>query len=86
MSEQLANEKIIETLRRSFAPFRCVAQLQDYENRIGFRVYASNGEILGTFEGNTTDSVRDPKVLRQLVDDTRAFLERRHKVKFDKLR
>ena len=44
---KLSSEEVLEKVRRAFAPFHVVAELQDYHRKLGFRVYGENGEIVG---------------------------------------
>jgi hypothetical protein len=82
MADVLTNQQILEQLRHAFAPFSCVAELQDYERQIGFRVYGDGEAILGTFEGHLLASLRDPAAFRELIAETRSFLESRERVTF----
>jgi hypothetical protein len=79
MSIKLTSEDILEKIRRAFAPFHVVAELQDYHYKLGFRVYGENNEIIGTYEGSLVEPLRDPANLKQLIVDTRAHIESRNK-------
>ena len=79
MSIKLTSEDILEKVRRAFAPFHVVAELQDYHYKLGFRVYGENNEIIGTYEGSLVEHLRDPANLKQLIVDTRADIESRKK-------
>jgi hypothetical protein len=76
---RLTSEDILDKVRKAFAPFHVVAQLQDYHRQLGFRVYAEHDEIVGTFEGNLMEDLRNPANLKQLLLDTRAIIEGRNK-------
>jgi hypothetical protein len=78
MSIKLTSEDILEKVRRAFAPFHVVAELQDYHYRLGFRVYGENNEIIGTYEGSLVEQLRDPANLKRLIVDTRADIESRN--------
>jgi hypothetical protein len=72
MAIRLTSEEILEKIRRAFAPFHVVAELQDYHRQIGFRVYGENDEIVGTYEGALVEELRNPANLKQLIMDTRS--------------
>ncbi len=71
MSIKLTSEQILEKVRKAFAPFHVVAELQDYHRELGFRVYAEHDEIVGTYEGNLMEDLRNPDNLKELILDTR---------------
>jgi hypothetical protein len=71
MGIRLTSEQIIEKVQRAFAPFHVVAELQDYHRQLGFRVYAENDEIVGTYEGNLMEDLRNPDNLKRLILATR---------------
>ena len=79
MSMRLSSDEILEKLRKAFAPFHVVAELQDYHRKIGFRVYGEHDEIIGTYEGNLVEDLRNPANLKQLLVDTRAEIQSRAK-------
>jgi hypothetical protein len=72
MSIKLTSDQILEKVQKAFAPFHVVAELQDYHRELGFRVYGENDEIVGTYEGNVMEDLRNPDNLKQLIMDTRA--------------
>ena len=74
---RLTSEDIIDKVRKAFAPFHVVAELQDYHRQLGFRVYSEHDEIVGTFEGSLMEDLRNPANLKQLILDTRATIESR---------
>ena len=55
----LTSEEILDKIRRAFAPYHVVAELQDYHRQLGFRVYDSDNEIIDTFEGNLVQDLRE---------------------------
>lgn len=71
---KLTSEQILEKVQKAFAPFHVVAELQDYHRKLGFRVYAENDEIVGTYEGSLMEDLRDPAKLKQLIVDTRSHI------------
>jgi hypothetical protein len=68
---RLTSEQILEKIRKAFAPFHVVAELQDYHRKLGFRVYGENDEIIGTYEGALVEDLRNPANLKQLIKDAR---------------
>jgi hypothetical protein len=79
MSMTLTSEDILEKVRKAFGPFHVVAELQDYHRKLGFRVYGERDEIIGTYEGNLVEDLRNPANLKQLIMDTRADIQSRDK-------
>lgn len=77
MSMRLTSEEILEKVRKAFAPFHVVAELQDYHRELGFRVYGEHDEIIGTYEGNLVEDLRNPANLKRLIVDTRAAIQSR---------
>jgi hypothetical protein len=75
MSIRLTSEEILEKVRKAFAPFHVVAELQDYHRKLGFRVYGENDEIIGTYEGSLMEDLRNPASLKQLIMETRAHIQ-----------
>ena len=71
MGIRLTSEQILAKVQRAFAPFHVVAELQDYHRKLGFRVYAENDEIVGTYEGSLMEDLRNPDNLKKLILDTR---------------
>jgi hypothetical protein len=79
MSMMLTSEAILDKVRRAFAPYHVVAELQDYHSKLGFRVYDLDGETIDTFEGSLIRELRTPANLKRLILDARAAVERRKK-------
>ena len=74
MSMTLTSEEILEKVRRAFAPYHVVAELQDYHRKLGFRLYDKD-EIVGTFEGNLIQDLKNPANLKRMILETRAYVE-----------
>ena len=74
MSMTLTSEEILEKVRRAFAPYHVVAELQDYHRKLGFRLYDKD-EIVGTFEGNLIQDLKNPANLKRMLLETRAYVE-----------
>ena len=79
MGVKLTSEQILDKVRRAFAPFHVVAELQDYHRKLGFRVYAENDEIIGTYEGSLMEDLRNPDNLKQLIIDTRTDIRAKNR-------
>jgi hypothetical protein len=76
---QLTSDEILDKIRRAFAPYHVVAELQDYHRQLGFRVYDNDNEIIDTFEGNLVQDLKNPASLKQMILDARAAVERQQK-------
>ena len=79
MSIRLTSEEILEKVRKAFAPFHVVAELQDYHRKLGFRVYGENDEVIGTYEENLMEDLRNPANLKKLILETRADIQSRNR-------
>jgi hypothetical protein len=80
MSMMLTSEEILDKVRRAFAPFHVVAELQDYHRKLGFRVYDADNEVIDTFEGNLIQDLKTPANLKQLILEARVVVEQKNKV------
>jgi hypothetical protein len=80
MSMLLTSDEILDKIRRAFAPYHVVAELQDYHRQLGFRVYDTDNEIIDTFEGNLVQDLKNPASLKQMILEARAAVERQQKV------
>jgi hypothetical protein len=79
MGMMLTSEEILDKVRRAFAPFHVVAELQDYHRKLGFRVYDLDSETIDTFEGSLIKDLRTPANLKELLLEARAAVERKNK-------
>jgi hypothetical protein len=79
MSMLLTSEEILDKIRKAFAPYHVVAELQDYHRQLGFRVYDNDNEIIDTFEGSLVQDLRDPANLKRMILEARAAIERQEK-------
>lgn len=75
MSLMLTSEAILEKVRKAFAPYHVVAELQDYHRQLGFRVYGPDNETIATFEGNLIQDLKTPANLKQMLLDAREQIE-----------
>jgi hypothetical protein len=74
----LTSEEVLDKVQRAFAPYHVVAELQDYHRKLGFRLYDKD-EIVGTFEGNLIQDLKNPANLKRMILETRAYVEGIHK-------
>ena len=79
MSLMLTSEEMLEKVRKAFAPYHVVAELQDYHRKLGFRVYDMDDEIVGTFEDNLIQDLKNPANLKRMILATRSIIERKNK-------
>ena len=75
MGLMLTSDEILEKVRKAFAPYHVVAELQDYHHKLGFRLYGKDDEIVGTFEGTRIQDLKNPANLKRLLLQTRAHVE-----------
>lgn len=80
MSMMLSSDEILDKIRKAFAPYHVVAELQDYHRQLGFRVYDEDNEIIDTFEGSLVQELKNPANLKRLIVDARAAVEGRNRV------
>ena len=76
----LTSDEILDKIRKAFAPYHVVAELQDYHRQLGFRVYGDDNEIIDTFEGNLVQDLKTPANLKRMLLKARAAVERQQKV------
>lgn len=79
MAMMLTSDEILDKIRKAFAPYHVVAELQDYHRQLGFRVYDENNEIIDTFEGSLVQELKNPANLKRLIADARDVVEARNK-------
>lgn len=63
----LSNEEIRSYVETAFTPYRCVAEIQDYNQKLGLRVFDLNDAILATVEAIVLSTIRDKNSLDSLV-------------------
>jgi hypothetical protein len=80
MSMLLTSEEILDKIRKAFAPYHVVAELQDYHRQLGFRVYDTDNETIDTFEGNLVQDLKNPANLKRMILKARAAVERQQRV------
>ena len=75
MTLKLTSDEVLEKVRKAFAPYHVVAELQDYHRKLGFRLYDKDDEVVGTFEGSLVQDLKDPANLKRLIRETRDHVE-----------
>jgi hypothetical protein len=80
MSMLLTSEEILDKIRKAFAPYHVVAELQDYHRQLGFRVYDADNETIDTFEGNLVQDLKTPANLKRMILQARAAVERQQRM------
>lgn len=63
----LSKTDVIERLTRAFVPLKCVAELQDYESKVGFCVFDTMGEPRYTRSRVPLRLARDERGLAVLI-------------------
>jgi len=71
----LTNEEIRSQIEVGFTPYRCIAEVWDYNQKIRFRVFNSSDEPLLTVEEVILSSVRDSVSLESLLVSVRQRVE-----------
>jgi hypothetical protein len=79
MSMLLTSEEILDKIRKAFAPYHVVAELQDYHRQLGFRVYDTDNETIDTFEGNLVQDLKNPANLKRMILKARSAVERQQR-------
>lgn len=67
----LTNEEICSRVEAAFPPYRCVAEVWDYGQKLRFRVFNSEDEPLITMDELVLSSVRDSTSLDSLLVSVR---------------
>lgn len=65
-------EKIRERLEGAFKPFRCVAEVFDYEQKLRFRVFDNNGQSIIAMSQILLRDLMNDSYLQGLVEQARA--------------
>ena len=63
----LSKTDVIDRLTAAFAPHRCVAELQDYDSKFGFRVFGPDDAPLYTRSRVPIQIGRDARSLDQVI-------------------
>lgn len=71
MKPEITLEQGANIAESAFRPLVCVAEVQDYDTRIGFRVYGPNNEPLLTVEDLTRSKVADAKRFESILKQAR---------------
>ncbi len=73
----LSDQDICSRVEAAFPPYRCVAEIWDYGQKLRFRVFGANDETLVTMAEVAVSSVRDSSALESLIADVRHRLDGR---------
>jgi len=73
----LSDQDICSRVEAAFPPYRCVAEIWDYGQKLRFRVFGSNDEVLITMAEVVVSSVRDSGALESLIADLKHRLDGR---------
>ena len=73
----LSDQDICSRIEAAFPPYRCVAEIWDYGQKLRFRVFGSNDEALITMAEVVVSSVRDSGALESLISDVKLRLDGR---------
>lgn len=73
----LSDQDICSHIEAAFPPYRCVAEIWDYGQKLRFRVFGSHDEPLITMAEVVVSSVRDSSALESLVADVKNRLDGR---------
>lgn len=73
----LSDQDICSRVQTAFPPYRCVAEIWDYGQKLRFRVFGANDEILITMAEVVVSSVRDSGALESLIADVKYRLDGR---------
>lgn len=71
----LSNEEICSRIQVAFSPYRCVAEVWDYGQKLRFRVFNSTDEPLITMEEVALSSIRKVSTLEPLLVSVRLRVE-----------
>lgn len=75
----LTNEEIHSAVESAFPPYRCVAKVWDYGQRLKFTIFDANDVRLLTMEELVLSSVRDITSLESLLFSVRLRLDEKIK-------
>ena len=67
----LSDQDICSHIEAAFPPYRCVAEIWDYGQKLRFRVFGSNDEVLITMAEVAVSSVRESSALESLIADVK---------------
>lgn len=73
----LSDQDICSRIEAAFPPYRCVAEIWDYGQKLRFRVFGFSDEALITMAEVVVSSVRDSGALESLISDVKLRLDGR---------
>lgn len=71
----LSDQDICSRIEAAFPPYRCVAEIWDYGQKLRFRIFGPNDEALITMAEVVVSSVRDSSALELLIADVKHRLD-----------
>ena len=71
----LTNEQIRSQVEAAFSPYRCVAEICDYDRKLSFRVFNSSDLPLVTVKELVLASVRDASALELFLTSVSLRIE-----------
>ena len=75
MNRNISKEQVIAIIEGTFKPFECCAELEDYENRVGFRVFDEKGQSIFNSPSIPIQKAQDIKKLNKILSEIRSELE-----------
>jgi len=71
----IEKSRVVEILEEAFRPLDCVAELKNWENGVGFRIYEQTGKPVITREFESVDGLRrNRSQLIEVIVDARERL------------
>jgi len=70
-------EKIKQILEASFSPFRCVAELYDFDERIRFRVFDKNNKAIITISEKIINEKFSDTSLKSIIKSTKNEIKKK---------
>jgi hypothetical protein len=71
VKSEITLEQAVEIAESAFRPLECIAEVQDYDSRVGFRVYGPDNQPLLTVEDLTRSKVKDSQRLESILQQAR---------------
>lgn len=72
-----SKEHILALIQAAFDPLECVAELTDYQTKVGFRVYGADGQPMVTFRPVPVDQLASGPGLVSIIEGARRRVEAR---------
>ena len=75
MTRDILKENLDPKIEAAFKPFGCFVQLEDRENRIGFRVFDEENQTLYNSPSILIQNAQDIKKLNKILFEARSYIE-----------